>query len=246
MAKGDRSERRKYRGTPESVVNAKTKLARPVNGTAEPVVAPSQEAIRQAIESGICPWCGRGPFKMLAGHVNGQHGIDRFEFREMAGLTRHTSICDPAFADERREHIRRVGIKPPPARRGRNLTISTAGREQMRANAKATHAKMKGTEAARQGGLAGGRVRGDQLRKERQPCVVCSGDIAFVPGRVQQKTCSKDCLTVFKARTMSRMRGQVTVCHLGHPFSEENTYVKPSGGRVCKTCRRERQRNRSA
>lgn len=32
-----------------------------------------------------------------------------------------------------------------------------------------------------------------------------------------------------------------TRCHKGHPFSPENTYVKPGGNRICKTCRRQRE-----
>lgn len=34
-------------------------------------------------------------------------------------------------------------------------------------------------------------------------------------------------------------------CPKNHPYDEENTYRHPSGGRVCKTCRREGQRARA-
>lgn len=38
-----------------------------------------------------------------------------------------------------------------------------------------------------------------------------------------------------------------THCAHGHPFSGENLYIKPSGERCCRTCRREeRQRRRAA
>ena len=30
----------------------------------------------------------------------------------------------------------------------------------------------------------------------------------------------------------------LTACYRGHPFTEENTYLKPSGIRVCRICRR--------
>ena len=33
-----------------------------------------------------------------------------------------------------------------------------------------------------------------------------------------------------------------THCPQGHPYSEENTYTRPSGSRCCRTCRRESQR----
>lgn len=247
MVRGDRSERRKIRGTAESVVVARHKLSRAPNGQANPVVAPSQDAIRESIESGICPWCGRGPYKMLAGHVNGQHGIDRFELRELAGLTRHVSICDPAYSDERRDLAQRQDRKPPPAKPGRQVTLSSAGREQLRANAQATQAKIKGTEAAQRGGRAGGRVRGAQLRKERPPCAVCGSSIPTVSsgkGRTRpgQKTCSDQCLSQLRSAIVSQVRGGLEQCTHGHPFTAENTYVRPNGSRTCKTCRRATQR----
>jgi hypothetical protein len=31
---------------------------------------------------------------------------------------------------------------------------------------------------------------------------------------------------------------RVTHCPKGHPYSPENTYNHPSGGRICRTCRR--------
>jgi hypothetical protein len=34
------------------------------------------------------------------------------------------------------------------------------------------------------------------------------------------------------------LRANATHCINGHPFDAENTYVKPDGGRQCKTCRR--------
>lgn len=30
-------------------------------------------------------------------------------------------------------------------------------------------------------------------------------------------------------------------CPQGHPYSQENTYTNPQGGRSCRTCKRERQ-----
>lgn len=73
------------------------------------VVAPSKEALRAAIESQTCPWCGRGPFKMLASHTNREHGIDRVELRDLAGLPRRSSICSP----ETSEISRRALVERP-------------------------------------------------------------------------------------------------------------------------------------
>lgn len=69
------------------------------------VVAPSKEALRAAIESQTCPWCGRGPFKRLAGHTNKEHGIDRVELRDLAGLPRSSSVCSPESSEASRRAL---------------------------------------------------------------------------------------------------------------------------------------------
>lgn len=38
--------------------------------------------------------------------------------------------------------------------------------------------------------------------------------------------------------------GQKTHCPQGHPYSGDNLYVKPTGQRVCRTCKNEQQRAR--
>jgi len=42
-----------------------------------------------------------------------------------------------------------------------------------------------------------------------------------------------------KGRTAN---GNKTHCLRGHEFTEENTYMKPSGGRQCRACNRERSK----
>ncbi len=37
-----------------------------------------------------------------------------------------------------------------------------------------------------------------------------------------------------------------THCPAGHPYDEENTYHRPTGGRVCRTCARTNKRKRAA
>lgn len=74
-------------------------------GVHDSVVAPSMEALRAAIESQICPWCGRGPFKALAGHVTKNHGVGRNELRDMAGIPRSASICSPEASENSRSAL---------------------------------------------------------------------------------------------------------------------------------------------
>lgn len=82
------------KGTPEQLRQAALRRRHPA-GVKEPVVAPSQAAIREAIEAQTCPFCGRGPFKMLPVHTNKTHGVDKWELRDLAGLTTRDALCSP-------------------------------------------------------------------------------------------------------------------------------------------------------
>ncbi|GAW54732.1 hypothetical protein PD653_2146 [Nocardioides sp. PD653] len=89
---------------------------------------PSTEAIRRAVEALLCPWCGKGPFKLLARHTNHAHGIDRNELRDRAGLTYSASISSPDLHAQRSEHaqnLRAAGVfngGPTPLGAKRNLS----------------------------------------------------------------------------------------------------------------------------
>lgn len=61
-------------------------------GLADPASPPSVKAIQRHVFAGICPFCGLGPYKLLASHTNRAHAVDRKELRERAGLTYRTSI----------------------------------------------------------------------------------------------------------------------------------------------------------
>lgn len=71
-------------------------------GWSESVVPPSREGIRAAIESQICPWCGKGPFAMLPVHTNKVHAVDKYELRDLAGLT----TADPLISADARQKMR--------------------------------------------------------------------------------------------------------------------------------------------
>lgn len=122
-----RSERRRIRGTPESVVRAKQQNARPAEGQAGQVVYPSREAIREAIAAGKCPWCGRGPWRVLASHTHHRHGVNRHELRHLAGYSREVSICDPDVSENVKERRREDGITPPPGDRVERRQCSVCG-----------------------------------------------------------------------------------------------------------------------
>lgn len=63
-----------------------------------------------AIERQICPFCGSGPFTVVAIHVSKAHGIDRLELRDLLGLTySRSSICDPTHAKACADRITGTG-----------------------------------------------------------------------------------------------------------------------------------------
>lgn len=72
-------------------------------GQADRVVSYEPNAVRVAIEAQLCPFCGGGPYHMVALHTNKIHGIDQFELRRMAGLHRKASICSPERAQKSRD-----------------------------------------------------------------------------------------------------------------------------------------------
>ena len=90
---------------------------------------PTRDQIRAGIEAQICPWCGSGPFKILASHTTRLHGVDRFQLRDLAGFTYSASVCAPEVADERREIVRRAGHIPTPPGKGTKRVLSEAAKE---------------------------------------------------------------------------------------------------------------------
>ena len=89
--------------------------------TQETVTPPSQDALRRAIQSETCPFCGGGPYKNLGLHTNIAHGISAAELREMSGLDR---VCAEALSMTSREALLR--------RPDRDEITSRGGRESMR------------------------------------------------------------------------------------------------------------------
>lgn len=47
-----------------------------------------------------------------------------------------------------------------------------------------------------------------------------------------------------RGRGWGGLNAQKTHCPRNHPYSPENTYTPPTGGRLCRTCHRERERER--
>lgn len=115
---GNRSNRRQTHGRYADPLAATKKLARSPEGQHGQIIAPDPAALREAIEAGKCPWCGRGPYKVLATHTARSHGIGASELRELAGMKKRASICDPDHSQHCRELLVERPSWPEMSRRG--------------------------------------------------------------------------------------------------------------------------------
>lgn len=95
---GHADKRRGFRGVPAERMR-EIGVSRVAAGVAAPTSPPSIDAIRAHIDAQTCPFCGAGPFKMLPVHTNKAHGVDKWELRDLAGL----SVTDPLCSAEARE-----------------------------------------------------------------------------------------------------------------------------------------------
>jgi hypothetical protein len=68
------------------------------------------EVVREFIASAMCPYCPAGPFKMLSGHTNRAHGIDRHELRVAAHLSEAEPISSPEVRRAAQERASRYGF----------------------------------------------------------------------------------------------------------------------------------------
>lgn len=88
-----------------ATANTRSHPSETASGVYGAVIAPSESAIQAAIDAQRCPWCGAGPYKMLAGHTSKAHGVDRQELRRLAGLDSRSSICAPERSENARKHL---------------------------------------------------------------------------------------------------------------------------------------------
>lgn len=98
------------------------------------LIPPSEEAMRIALESQLCPWCGSGPFKVLAIHTGRAHGVDAAELRALAGLGKFATICAEDYSEFRAD-MKRGQALPDTAygeAQRKKRSLSPAGRRSQR------------------------------------------------------------------------------------------------------------------
>lgn len=68
---------------------------------------------------------------------------------------------------------------------------------------------------------------------------LCRNRACVNPAHLEPVTHAENCL---RGVSFSASNAQKTECENGHPYDDENTYVRPSGHRDCRACIRDRVR----
>lgn len=118
---------------------------------------PTPAEVRAAIEAQLCPFCRKGPYKVIASHISRKHDVSPLELRDLGGFNATESICSPEASQSYRENsVRRGAVETAinASRKRRSprrwtqagLAAATAGRataaEIQRASTKATRRKL--------------------------------------------------------------------------------------------------------
>lgn len=175
----------------------------------------SPDYVHGYLDQQLCPWCGRGPFKVVALHVAQVHGIGRKELRDLAGLKSNDSICSKEFSDGARSRaVERNAITAvhDAISSGRATTnpptkfYTRAGLEASREGSRRQIARVNAM-SENPGPKRGGAARGKQMMKERLPCVICGSSVPRKYAH-RTKTCSPECRSELKSRNLRELRAQ--------------------------------------
>lgn len=183
------------------------------------------------MRAGVCPFCGAGPFTVVAIHTTQAHGVDRFALRDEFGLIRGVSICDPAYARACSERMRETTL-PRPRTRG-TPRLSTAGRARQSAAAIRRNSKLHTCTAIGCCNLVRGKrtpTCSDECKQRSiahratariklRTCtaVDCCNLIRGVTGR--RRTCSDECTERNIGRVGYPSRRRQCECHPDRPHS---------------------------
>lgn len=186
----------------------------------------------EALRSGLCPYCGDGPFTVVAIHASKKHGIDRHEIRELVGVSEKTSICDPTYSEvcaERGQQIAADAWEEGGYQRRRFAEIRRPIELRTAEMARMYESGLTMREIAEQTGYAYNTVRNWLKRLGFVEDGHAEGSPAWVKKR-EKKGPQPD-------RWLSH-------CGKGHEMTPENTYTSPSGKRACRECARANDRKR--
>jgi hypothetical protein len=190
---------RSYHGQRESALRNEVLGRRAPAGVAGRVLPPSVEATRRAVMAGICPFCGRGPFQVLAGHTQKLHGVDRFELRELADLTYSASLLDDRTREQfsERAKARLARGVPLPSSNGvrTKRRLSPAGKRIAAEKLRRITERLGPDGMARQRAAAA--RRSGEVQRRPHPCPACG----TVLPTAHPITCSPACRRIIRVRT---------------------------------------------
>lgn len=144
-----------YQGVSAETLRAKRLEQKTPAGQADRVVSYDPAAVLAAIEAQTCPFCGAGPYKVLAVHTSKIHGVDRRELRELAGLNGSARICAPEFSERARQlahehNLGAMGAAVDRSSRPKKYRTTSAGRAAVSRNLETYFATLSPEEAQRQ------------------------------------------------------------------------------------------------
>jgi hypothetical protein len=96
-----------------------------------PCREPERTQYVAALHEGMCPFCDRGPFRMVAGHVSSAHAVSRHDLREWLGLNRSHILTSPDLHEERSD-LAKKNLSNPAAREGLALGLGMSAKERRR------------------------------------------------------------------------------------------------------------------
>lgn len=204
---------------------------------------PTREQIRAGIEAQVCPWCGAGPFKILAGHTTRLHGVDRNQLRDLAGVFYSTPVCAPEVTEDCRERNHRY-IPTPPGK-GYRKVLSEAAKEANRRRLDAVRSEEQQKAAAAAAHTPEAKAkRSETLRKvhaDRRGGELRCGDYRRYATGCRCTDCKAD-----HARYFREQRAKAHCAACGHPRESHNgaTHIGFCDTSSC-NCRRWRN-NRTA
>jgi hypothetical protein len=70
---------------------------------------------------------------------------------------------------------------------------------------------------------------------------LCRNRRCFNPKHLEPVTRQVNTIRGDGPRKLGVLNSSKVACKSGHPFNESNTYYRPTGGRTCRTCQRERR-----
>lgn len=172
----------------------------------------SEAEVRRWADELHCPWCHKGPWKTLAGHTVGAHGINAQALRDAGGYSTRVGLASDGLRERRREialdaNNLEGAERPDPATRH----VSVVEDRRRKVLAQDPEMRRKGSATKRDKGW-----RRKTCRSGRHPWIEGNITGAAVPGRGGRKC--RLCKDEYSAARR--------FAHVEHPESVERSAIR--------------------